>query len=97
MLTDQTNRSECSFTSDWEYSAVSGSFISERTTPGPDSNIWAVDVAPHKVLTFTPQGRIVQVIGRAGTQPGGMDSQDGFNRPAGIAFTREGDYCVSDG
>ena len=64
---------------------------------GPDGNIWMVDVAAHKLLTFTPQGRILQVIGRAGVQPGGMDAQDGFNRPTGVAFTRDGDYYVSDG
>jgi DNA-binding beta-propeller fold protein YncE len=64
---------------------------------GPDGNIWAVDVAGHTLFTFTPEGRIVQVIGAAGKSAGTMQSKDVFNRPTGIAFGPSGDYYVSDG
>lgn len=64
---------------------------------GPDGRIWAIDVAGHTLFTFTPQGRIVQVIGGVGGVPGNMESKDAFNRPTGIAFATNGDYYVSDG
>lgn len=64
---------------------------------GPDGNIWAVDVAAHRMLTFTRQGHVVQMLGLVGGQPGGMEKQDGFNRPTGVAFAANGDYYVSDG
>ncbi len=64
---------------------------------GPDGNIWTVDVAGHTLLTFTPQGRIVQVIGAPGQQPGTMESKDVFNRPTGLAFGPGGEFYVSDG
>lgn len=64
---------------------------------GPDGNIWGVDVAGHTILTFTPQGRIVQVIGAAGHQAGTQESTDAFNRPTGVSWAANGDFYVSDG
>ena len=64
---------------------------------GPDGNIWTVDVEGHTLLTFTPQGRIVQVIGAPGQRPGTMESKDVFNRPTGVAFGPGGEFYVSDG
>jgi DNA-binding beta-propeller fold protein YncE len=64
---------------------------------GPDGNIWAVDVEGHTLFTFTPQGRIVQVIGAAGRSAGTMESKDAFNRPTGLAFAPGGEFYVSDG
>jgi DNA-binding beta-propeller fold protein YncE len=64
---------------------------------GPDGNIWAVDVEGHTLFTFTPQGRILQVIGAPGQRPGTMESKDAFNRPTGVAFGPGGEFYVSDG
>jgi DNA-binding beta-propeller fold protein YncE len=64
---------------------------------GPDGNVWAVDVEGHMLFTFTPKGRIIQVIGAAGQRPQGMEVKDGFNRPTGIAFASDGGFYVSDG
>jgi sugar lactone lactonase YvrE len=64
---------------------------------GPDGNIWAVDVTGHTLFTFTPQGRIVQVIGAPGGNAGTMESKDAFNRPTGVAFGPGGEFYVSDG
>jgi DNA-binding beta-propeller fold protein YncE len=64
---------------------------------GPDGNIWTVDVAAHTLFTFTPQGRILQVIGSPGGRAGTMESKDSFNRPTGVAFGPGGEFYVSDG
>lgn len=64
---------------------------------GPDGNVWAVDVAGHTVFTFTPAGRILQVIGLPNGGAGTMESKDGFNRPTGVSFAKNGDFFVSDG
>ena len=64
---------------------------------GPDGNIWAVDVKGHTLFTFTPNGRIVQVIGAPMKRAGTMETKDAFNEPTGIAFAANGDYYVSDG
>lgn len=64
---------------------------------GPDGNVWAVDVAAHTLFTFSTAGRILQVIGLPGGNAGTMDSKDGFNRPTGVSFGRNGDVYVSDG
>ena len=60
----------------------------------PEDNIWTVDVGSHVVLKFSPQGRVLMVLGRKGT-PGSAD--DEFNQPTDIAFAPNGDLYVTDG
>jgi DNA-binding beta-propeller fold protein YncE len=64
---------------------------------GPDGRIWLIDVAGHTVFTFTPEGRLTQVIGAAGKAAGTMETRDAFNRPTAVAFAPNGDFYVSDG
>jgi DNA-binding beta-propeller fold protein YncE len=63
----------------------------------PDGNVWAIDVEGHMLFTFSPKGRMIQVIGAAGQRPQGMESKDGFNRPTGVAFAPNGAFYVADG
>lgn len=63
----------------------------------PDGNVWAIDVAGHSLFTFSPAGRIQQVIGLPNGGPGAMETKDGFNRPTGVSFAKNGDFYVSDG
>jgi len=61
----------------------------------PEGNIWGVDVKGHKVQKYSPDGRVLMVIGRS---PGNNDSQDSFNEPTGIIFTPSLDFFyISDG
>ncbi len=63
----------------------------------PDGNIWTVDVEAHRVMKFTPAGKLLMVIAQVGGRPGDNDSKDGFNRPTNIAFGDNGTFFVSDG
>ena len=57
-------------------------------------NIWAVDVDGHCVVKFSPQGRVLMVLGRK-DRPGEQPTL--FNRPTDIAFAANGDLYISDG
>jgi DNA-binding beta-propeller fold protein YncE len=62
-------------------------------------NLWTTDIGWHVVLKFSPEGRILLVLGRkdrAGTvdQPTGLTL---FDRPTDVAFGANGDIYVSDG
>jgi len=61
-----------------------------------DGNVWGVDVTGHVVRKYTPEGRVLMMVGQEG-KPGNNDSQDAFNRPTNVAFAPNGDFYVSDG
>jgi DNA-binding beta-propeller fold protein YncE len=70
-----------------------------RSTHGirvdPEGNVWGVDVKGHMVFKFSPEGKVLMVIGRS---PGTNDTKDAFNEPTGIIFTPSLDFFyVSDG
>ena len=64
---------------------------------GPDGGVWLVDVAAHRVMKFTQDGRLKMIIGNAGGNPGDNDTPYTFNRPTHLAFKPNGDFYVSDG
>ena len=64
---------------------------------GPDGGIWLVDVAAHRVLKFTPDGRLQIAIGNPGGSAGDNETPYAFNRPTHLAFKPNGDFYVSDG
>jgi DNA-binding beta-propeller fold protein YncE len=64
---------------------------------GPDGNLWLIDVAGHKMLKMSTEGRVLMVIGGVGNAPEGNDSPDGFNRPTNIAFAPNHAFFISDG
>jgi DNA-binding beta-propeller fold protein YncE len=64
-----------------------------------DGNVWVADAdgkngKGHQVIKFSPTGKILMVLGKAG-MPG--DAPGYFNRPTGVAIARNGDIFVSDG
>jgi len=62
-----------------------------------DGNIWTVDVDGHRVIKWTPDGRILMVIGAAGGSAGDNNSLYAFNLPATLTFAPNGDFFVADG
>jgi len=76
-------------------------------TIGPDGAIFCVDDGDHTVRKFSPEGKLLMMIGHVGvasdtgwdgqniltiTRPGGP-----FNRPTNIAIAPSGELYVSDG
>ena len=64
---------------------------------GPDGSIWCVDVDGHVVFKFSPEGRVLMVLGQRQGFSGTNDAEDGFNRPTNLAFRANGNFYVSDG
>jgi DNA-binding beta-propeller fold protein YncE len=62
-----------------------------------DGNVWTVDVDGHRVIKWTPDGRVVMVIGGPGGAAGDNDSLYAFNLPANLTFAPNGDFFVADG
>lgn len=57
-------------------------------TLGPDGNLWCTDDGKYNVTKFTPEGKVLQVLG----------TKDGpFNRPTGVSVSPAGEVYVSDG
>ncbi|MBI2928401.1 MAG: 6-bladed beta-propeller [Verrucomicrobia bacterium] len=59
-----------------------------------DGHVWVTDNGDHQVMKFTRDGRLLLTLGKK--QHPGTDAET-FNRPTDIAFTRSGDFYVSDG
>jgi sugar lactone lactonase YvrE len=64
-----------------------------------DGNLWAVDGdgrdgKGHQVFKFSPDGRILLTLGKAGVAGDGPDT---FNRPADVVTGANGDVFVVDG
>jgi DNA-binding beta-propeller fold protein YncE len=59
-----------------------------------DDNIWTTDDGSHLVLKLTPQGDVLLVLGRINT---GAEGDWLFNKPADVAFGKNGEIYVADG
>jgi len=59
-------------------------------TIGPDGNVHLADTHYHRVVTFTPDGRLLRELGRFGTDPGC------FIYPTDVAFAPDGRMFVSE-
>jgi DNA-binding beta-propeller fold protein YncE len=57
-------------------------------------NIFVTDNADHTVTKFTHDGKVVFTLGEKGV-PGEDDKH--FNKPADIAFAKNGDFFIADG
>src|SRR5579862_8822253 len=64
-----------------------------------DDNIWCVDEGTNMIIKFSPDGRVLMVLGRrpeAGAPP--PPAREGtFNRPTDIAWDPAGNSYISDG
>jgi hypothetical protein len=58
--------------------------------------VWGVDVTGQVVRKYTPEGRVLMVVGTEG-KTGDNLSRTAFNRPTNVAFAPNGDFYVSDG
>jgi len=63
------------------------------TVDGHD-NVWVTDVALQQVFEFSPEGKLLMVLGERGVA--GADERH-FNRPTDIAVLPDGSFYVSDG
>jgi sugar lactone lactonase YvrE len=63
---------------------------------GPDANIWTVDLEAHRVMKWTPEGRLLINLG-TGTPAPDNNAKYSFNRPANLNFGPDGDFFVADG
>src|SRR5208282_5312775 len=59
-----------------------------------DDNIWTTDDGNHLVLKLDLSGKVMLVLGRINT---GAEADWLFNKPADVAFARNGDIYVADG
>ena len=65
----------------------------------PDGNIWVTDGQGrdgkgHQVFKFSPDGKVLMTLGKAGVAGDGPDT---FNQPDDVAIAPNGDIFVSDG
>lgn len=60
----------------------------------PEGNLWLTDNADHRVLKYTPEGKLLATFGTQGQA--GEDATH-FNKPTDVAFAPNGDFYVSDG
>ena len=64
-----------------------------------DGNIWATDATGkdgkgHQVFKFSPEGKVLMTLGKAGVAGDGPDT---FNRPCDVVTAPNGDIFVADG
>jgi len=59
-----------------------------------DDNIWTTDDGNHLVLKLGPSGNVLLVLGRINT---GAEANWLFNKPADVAFGKNGEIYVADG
>ena len=64
-----------------------------------DDNIWVSDATGQdgkgqQVIEFSPQGKILLTLGKAGVAGDGPDT---FNRPSGVVVAQDGSIFVADG
>jgi DNA-binding beta-propeller fold protein YncE len=59
-----------------------------------DDNVWVTDISNHQVLKFSPDGKLLLALGRAGSAGDGIDE---FDQPTDVAFGPQGEIYVSDG
>ena len=68
-------------------------------TADRDGNIWVTDGdgkngKGHQVFKFSPQGKVLLTLGKAGVAG---NSEDTFNKPSAVAIAPNGDIFVGDG
>jgi DNA-binding beta-propeller fold protein YncE len=68
-------------------------------TIDPDGNVWVSDGRGrngkgHQVFKFSPDGKVLMTLGKAGVAGDGPDT---FNQPSAVAFGHNGDIFVADG
>jgi len=59
-----------------------------------EGNLWTTDDGSHVVLELSPSGEVLMVLGRINTA---AEADWLFNRPADVAFDKEGSIYVADG
>jgi DNA-binding beta-propeller fold protein YncE len=59
-----------------------------------EDNIWTTDVGSHVVLKFSPEGRVLLVLGR---EDNAGETDRLFDRPADVGFGPAGEIFVADG
>ena len=59
-----------------------------------DGNIWIVDGKGQQVFQFSPEGKVLMTLGKAGVAG---DENDTFNQPSAVAIAPNGDIFVADG
>ena len=64
-----------------------------------DGNVWVTDAdgkdgKGHQVVKFSPDGKVLLALGKAGVTGDGPDS---FNRPSAVTTAPNGDIFVADG
>lgn len=74
-----------------------------------EDNVWAVDEGTNLIVKFSPEGKVLMVIGKRPdplyqitSMPGtagyiGSDRPYSFHRPTDIAFDPQGNFFISDG
>jgi DNA-binding beta-propeller fold protein YncE len=61
----------------------------------PDGNLWVTDARDgHQVVKFSPEGKILMRLGKAGVAGNGPDT---FNQPSDVVIAPNGDIFVADG
>jgi sugar lactone lactonase YvrE len=68
-------------------------------TADQDGNIWVTDGQGaggkgHQVFKFSPEGKVLMALGKAGVAGDGPDT---FNQPSAVAIASNGDIFVADG
>ena len=64
-----------------------------------DGNVWVTDAQGrdgkgHQVIKFSPDGKVLLTLGKAGVAGAGLDE---FNQPSDVAVAPNGDIFVADG
>ena len=66
-----------------------------------EGNLWTTDTGTHVVIKFSPEGKVLMVLGKKGTASVGWFDRDYnqlfLNKPSDVAFDDEGNVYVADG